>query len=296
MRSCEETLDLISAALDGPLSDGDQAALDEHLSRCPACSALFEELRALRSAVSELEDVPAPAGFAGRVMDAIAAGPAQERPDSVIPFPAKKKRVPWKGWAATAAVVAVVALGAVVLPGRLGAGGSTASTADCAEPAAAPGGDAGASTGSSAFAETRGSAAMDAAESERESMPSAAPDGKLAEDAALPQELEGSGVDAEPQDEVAEAIIDADGDTFASSPAPVCGTLTLTGEPLPEGLEDYEYTEDEEGNRIYRVPADYFFSSVESLRARQAANFIYSPDQENTDPSADYGLIIEEVP
>ena len=105
MRTCDETLELISAALDGALSDRDRAELDEHLSQCPACSALFEELRELHDQTAALEDVSAPAGFTGRVMDAIAADPAQERPENVIPFPAKKRsRAPWKGWAATAAV------------------------------------------------------------------------------------------------------------------------------------------------------------------------------------------------
>lgn len=151
MRTCDETLELISAALDGALSDRDRAELDEHLSQCPACSALFEELRELHDQTAALEDVSAPAGFTGRVMDAIAADPAQERPENVIPFPAKKRsRAPWKGWAATAAVVAVVALGALTLPGQLKTA-DQASSSDCAAPAAgmaengsvSPGSDAG---------------------------------------------------------------------------------------------------------------------------------------------------------
>lgn len=293
MRSCDETLELISAALDGPLTGEEQASLDEHLSHCPACSALFEELCGLQAAAAELGDVPAPVGFADRVMDAIAADPAQEQPDNVVPFPGKKKRArtPWKGWAATAAVVAVVVLGAVTLPGQFGAASknaATGSSADCAAPASAEAADAAPDTPMDAGGENgapiedRSSIQMNVANAMPESVPDRISDEEPTADAELQKGLNEAG--------------GAVAFSVTGSPAPSCGTITLTGEPLPDGLEDYEYTEDEEGNRTYQVPADYFFSNVESLQAQQASNFIYSPDQENTDPDAEYGLIIVEVP
>lgn len=294
MRTCEEALELISAALDGPLTDNEQAALDEHLSRCPACSALLEELRGLQAAAAELEDVPAPAGFAGRVMDAIAADPAQEQPDNVIPFPARKTaRFRWKGWAASAAVVAIVVLGAVALPGRLGVGMQTASTADCAAPALAEEDNTGAAfsldtmdsgTETGASAEGRSTAQTDAADITAEAMPES-----MSEE-AVPEYAESPEKDAL----TASSPMSADADAGAL-PA-YCGTITLTGEPLPEGLEDYEVTEDEQGNRTYVVPADYFFSNAAILEAQQASNFTYSADQVDTDPTAEYGLIIVVAP
>ena len=89
MRTCDETLELISAALDGPLTTEEQTALNEHLAHCPACSALYTDLSELHIACSELEEIPAPDGFADRVMAHIAADPAQNQPNNVIPFSAK---------------------------------------------------------------------------------------------------------------------------------------------------------------------------------------------------------------
>ena len=260
MRSCDEILELISAALDGALTADEQTELDEHLSRCPACSALFDELKSLREASAELEDVPAPDGFAGRVMDAIAAAPAQEHSDNVVPFPAKKRsRTPWKGWAATAAVVAVVALGAVTLPGQLGAS-SDSSAADYAAP-------------SLAQAESNGSAAANSG-------------GALADaDRAVPESFFGAekSTSAEPQ----EASDLAPNLNAASLPAS-CGTITLTGEALPAGLEDYACTEDETGTRTYEVPADFFFACLKTLETEQPDGFSYEAGQED----AGYGRIV----
>lgn len=122
MQSCDEILDLLSAALDGELTAAEQAALDEHLAQCPACSALYEDLRLLHD--TQPEELTAPADFAARVMDAIAAETAQEKAAEVFPFPARKGRSPWKKWAACAAVIAVVALGAVTAPQWLSMGSS----------------------------------------------------------------------------------------------------------------------------------------------------------------------------
>lgn len=41
-----------------------------------------------------------------------------------------------------------------------------------------------------------------------------------------------------------------------------CGTLTLTNGTLPDGLEQYDYTR-ENGDLVYIVPANYFFSLKE---------------------------------
>lgn len=126
MRSCDEIVELISASLDGQLTADEQKALNEHIAHCPACGALLDELRELHEAAAELEEVPAPADFAAGVMSAIAADPAQEKPNNVIPFaPRKASRTVWKKWAVTAAVFAVVALGAASVPSLLGNSGMT---------------------------------------------------------------------------------------------------------------------------------------------------------------------------
>lgn len=122
MRSCDEIVELISASLDGELSADEQTALDEHIARCPACSALLDDLRALHMAAADWEEVSAPAGFAEAVMSAIAAEAEPEKPDNVIPFaaPRKAKRNYWKKWGLSAAAVAIVVLGAVSAPSLMG--------------------------------------------------------------------------------------------------------------------------------------------------------------------------------
>lgn len=131
MRSCDEIVEWISAGLDGELSADEQAALDEHIACCPACSALLDDLRALHEAAADLEEVPAPAGFAEAVMAAVAAEAAQEKADKVIPFaPKKSKRSYWKQWTVSAAAVAIVVLGAVSAPSLTGNSNATKSADD----------------------------------------------------------------------------------------------------------------------------------------------------------------------
>lgn len=121
MRSCDEIVEWISASLDGELSADEQTALDEHIARCPACSALLDDLRALHTAAADWEEVPAPAGFTEAVMSAIAAETVQEKTDNVIPFaPKKAKGSHWKKWGVSAAAIAIVVLGAVSAPSLMG--------------------------------------------------------------------------------------------------------------------------------------------------------------------------------
>lgn len=269
MRSCDEVLELISAALDGALSGEEQAALDEHLSRCPACSALFAQLRGLHTAAAELETVPAPDGFAEGVMARIAAEPAQDRPGNVTPLP-RKKRAPWKGWAATAAVFAVVVLGAVTLPGRIGLDSNNSSA-----PPTMDNNSSSASQSTSNFPGRSSDAESDAAE----------------EPVA----------DIEPHQEDADMHFENSGQSSTyNDPAmisvgasAVCGVLTLTGGPLPEGLEEYEAVEDENGSLTYVVPAGFLSACLTQLEEQNAGGFTY---EASGDETAGYGLIIVEDP
>ena len=272
MGPCDEILELISAALDGALSDGEQTALDEHLSHCPACAALFAELTGIRDAAGALEEVSAPDGFAERVMERIAAEPAQERPDSVTPFPEKKHtRTHWKRWAA--AVFAVAVLGAVSLPGRIGPGsdnsGGAPSTAD--------------NNSSSVYQSTADSSARNS------DVDHAATGGQ---EYAFDIEPQSESEDMDSEDPGQSPTYN-DPSMISVGASAACGVLTLRGENLPEGLEDYESTADDNGNVTYFVPADYFYACLAQLETQDAAAFTYRAL--DTD-SAGYGLIIVEAP
>lgn len=123
---CEQALEAVSAALDGELSQSAWVELEAHLSVCPQCRALAEDLRALSATLEEAEAVPPP-GLSARVMERIAAE------DKVVPLPAAHRRSGWRRWAGLAAMAAlVVCVGGLGL--WLGNGG--ASTGNASSPAA----------------------------------------------------------------------------------------------------------------------------------------------------------------
>lgn len=80
--ACDEYLELLSARLDGALTGAEERELEGHLAACPDCRAVGAQLSALQGAFSELEDIPAPEGFAQGVMDRIRA----EEAPKVIPL------------------------------------------------------------------------------------------------------------------------------------------------------------------------------------------------------------------
>lgn len=243
MQACHEITELLSASLDGQLSEHEQAMLNEHLKQCPACSALFDELQSLHQAAAQLEDIPAPEGFAKQVMDRIAADPAQDNAGSVIPFPAKKSIYrSWKKWAVSAAALAIVILGAATLPGQLGAGGN-------------------------AFPES---------------------DPSTADSVSKQSSLQGESEANHPADDDPLALGDTTSENVAPSQSDYCGTLVLSGDVLPEGLDQYTFTTDKDGNLVYTVPADYFFS----LKEKGFFSYGESADLTFGAPDAPTGRII----
>lgn len=129
MRECMDYIELISARLDGELTAGQEAELNEHLAACPACRALAEDMAALREEMPKLAVEP-PADLMENVMARIRAEAPQP-----IPFPAEQtKKTPnrkWRAWGATAAVLAVVLLGAAAL--RMGGSNRSAGGAPAGE-------------------------------------------------------------------------------------------------------------------------------------------------------------------
>lgn len=122
MPDCEEALELISAKIDGALTQEEEAALAAHLERCPACRALLTDLEALhRDMEGAMPPVPPPSGLQEEIMARIRGEqPARAR-----------SGLRWRTWAAMAAVLAVVLLGTGTLRSWQD-GGSGAVTADWA--------------------------------------------------------------------------------------------------------------------------------------------------------------------
>lgn len=80
--ACDRYLELLSARLDGALTEAEERELEEHLAACPDCRAVGAQLSALRGAFPELEEDAPPEGFARGVMERIRA----EEPKKVIPL------------------------------------------------------------------------------------------------------------------------------------------------------------------------------------------------------------------
>lgn len=134
MLNCDQTLELLSARLDGPLGPEDAAALEEHLSVCPACRALADDLAVLHDELPLLAAQP-PARLKEDVMERIHAS-------KVTPFQSKKRQWRWQSLASLAAVAALVVVGYTAM-GRFADGALTSGTTGVAVTQPAAGEEAG---------------------------------------------------------------------------------------------------------------------------------------------------------
>ena len=92
MNECEKYAALLDAFSEGDLFMEDMVQVQNHLMNCPHCQAYLEDLMAMRAAFPTVEDTEVPAGFADRVMAAVAEHPRTAAP---VPTP-KAKKQPWR--------------------------------------------------------------------------------------------------------------------------------------------------------------------------------------------------------
>ena len=107
MKKCEEFAPLLSAFVDGELTEEERAELRAHVMECEACQKLLGELTALHEAFGALGEEEVPAGFTEGVMAAVRAEKAAAKPQT-------KKRSAWRRMAPLAACAALVLLAAAV--------------------------------------------------------------------------------------------------------------------------------------------------------------------------------------
>lgn len=101
MHECEKYLEMMSAMIDGELSDADTIELMAHIRICPACEAVYDAFRAISGDLSSLS--AAPEGLCSSVMDQLK----------------KPQRINWQRYAALAACLALVCASALhFLPDR----------------------------------------------------------------------------------------------------------------------------------------------------------------------------------
>lgn len=111
MSPSELTEDMLSAYLDGELSDSERAAVDAQLATSPAWREVLGEIEATRALVRGLPVREAPTGFWDAILDPNIAPP--------VPIQSARSRrgnraVRWMAGVAAAAAIAAV----VLVPGR----------------------------------------------------------------------------------------------------------------------------------------------------------------------------------
>ena len=105
MNTCEGYEELISAFIDGMLSDRDRIALMEHMAHCSACQNYFNDQIEIHDAVmDDMDAIRVPDGFAGTVMERVRMTPQ-------IPKTGRPRVIRWRQWAALAACCVLAALG-----------------------------------------------------------------------------------------------------------------------------------------------------------------------------------------
>ena len=109
MKNCEEFAPLLSAFVDGELTENERAEVLAHVSGCAACRARLDELFVLHDALGALEEPEVPADLTARVMAAVRAEKAAQTPQ-------RKKPGAWRRWAAMAACAALALFAAVTIP------------------------------------------------------------------------------------------------------------------------------------------------------------------------------------
>jgi len=117
---CSNVDNLLSAYLDGELSDQDRAAVEAHVRDCPSCASLLRSLKAASAMVSSLPRRTAPPDFAAGVLRRIeeVTGGAEAAP---VPAPVRHRPklvylIP-RYAAAAVVLLAVGAVGYVTLTG-----------------------------------------------------------------------------------------------------------------------------------------------------------------------------------
>ena len=323
MRTCEEYEALISALIDGALTEEDQAELMAHMAQCPACQDYFNDQIAIHDALLGLED-QAPEGFTERVMAQVrresrraAEGPAapEGRKKKVTAFPL------WRRYAALAACCAVVAAAcfwafrggmpsansgvpaeAALSRDSAGAVEEQATAPADDEAAAAPEAAAADSTTDSTAGSAADSTAGSAADSQiprKEDAPQAPPQ---AADTAGPENREsgaeegasapaaGGDSAAAGEDQTADrpTLYSAEGGASRDSAADAAVTLT-TGSPLAEAWVAENLGEAWEAGARYTLTVEQF-DQVQALLEANGESFVLAlPPEEDQEADGSLG-------
>lgn len=110
MRSCEDYEILMNLLLDDMLPSEERRPLKQHLEECQACRIRYEQLCAMKEALSDMEE-PVPERLHGQILDYVEKNCPESAPTvSAAPIPFYRKR--WYRTLAGIAACAVIAVAA----------------------------------------------------------------------------------------------------------------------------------------------------------------------------------------
>lgn len=109
-RQCARTSELLSAWVDGELSDKQGALVSAHLGECEDCAAEAESLRVLASVAESIEPIEPPASLRARIAAAIVSEPSHRGILAWLREAVTIGSFRWAGGAAAAGLTALVAI------------------------------------------------------------------------------------------------------------------------------------------------------------------------------------------
>lgn len=107
MKDCDRFAPMLSAFVDGELTDEERAETAAHVEGCAACQKLLDELLEVHAAFDAFEEEDVPDGFTADVMAAVRAEKAAVKPPV-------KRRSAWKRYLPMAACAALVLFAAAI--------------------------------------------------------------------------------------------------------------------------------------------------------------------------------------
>ena len=221
--ACRHYYELISQRLDGELSPDEERELESHLSTCPSCRALAEQLSGLHEDFSALEEVPVPEGFAQSVMARIRA----EEQKKVIPL---FRRPQFKAMAGLAACLALCV--GLYGAGQMDWSGKTAASSLNGISAEAPAPASGTSDG------TEAEQASKSSEAQTELFTSAYQDEAASKESEVSAEENAISEEAlAPRAYAAQPPADTSGKSALSEPKPVQDEMPAVSEPSADSVD-----------------------------------------------------------
>ncbi|MPM02908.1 hypothetical protein SDC9_49166 [bioreactor metagenome] len=121
MADCERILDLLSAKIDGELSQAEEAKLAAHLEHCESCRLLAAELESIHAGLQSFA-VPPPSGLTGSILGKMKEENNSRAEEKIVTLP--PRRHTWRMWLSMAAAFLFIAAGIRFLP-LAGIGGAS---------------------------------------------------------------------------------------------------------------------------------------------------------------------------